>query len=147
MIEPKLRNLLLHTILMFIFFVNFIYADIILIDNFETYAIDTVMDNNVGGWNIVDSLNANLSSPIVKDGNSYADINGQFWKILDDNSNALHPEALVKNLSVTLNKPGDYVQLAVYASSETVGGTSPSGTLTVKLRDASQNNIAFFGIG
>ncbi|HBG27894.1 MAG TPA: hypothetical protein DDX75_12465 [Phycisphaerales bacterium] len=147
MIALKLRNLLLHFILMFIFFVNFICADIVLVDNFESYALNTVMDNGVAGWNIVDSLNANLSSPIVKDGNSYAEINGQFWKILDDNSNATHPEALAKRTPITLNKPGDYVQLAVYASSETVGGTNPSGTLIVKLRDASSNNIAYFGIG
>ncbi|HBG27893.1 MAG TPA: hypothetical protein DDX75_12460 [Phycisphaerales bacterium] len=141
------KSKILTSFIISVFIFNVVYSNVIIIDNFESYPIDTVMDNGVGGWHIVDNLNANLSSPVVKDENSYTEINSRFWKILDDNSNALHPEALVKNLSVTLNKPGDYIQLAVYAGSETVGGTTPSGTLIVKLRDASGSNIAYFGIG
>ena len=124
------------------------YADVI-VEDFESYDVNTVMDNYVGGWHIIDGHNSNINSPVVKDANitSYPEISGQFWRIIDDNSENNHSEALFKSLPVMLNKPGDYIQLAVYASQELVGGTTASGTLVVKLRDAARNNIAQFGIG
>ena len=127
--------------------VSLCYADVVVMEDFESYDVNTIMDDEVGGWDIQYGSNSNLSSPIVKDGNSYTAINGQFWKMVDDNSENIHPEVLAKSTPITLSQPGDYVQMAVYASSETVDGNTPSGQLAAKLRDASGHNIAYFGIG
>ncbi|HBG27892.1 MAG: hypothetical protein A2X47_00060 [Lentisphaerae bacterium GWF2_38_69] len=110
-------------------------ANAVVVDNFESYALDTVMDNGVGGWSIYGGFNANTSSPVVKDSASYSEFNGQFLMLKDDNSYANSSEAINKNTPVALTKDGDYLQVAVYISSETINGATASGSLIVRLED------------
>ena len=92
------------------------------VDDFESYALDTILEGT-GGWSNSYGFNSNLSSPIVKDAASgYPEFSGQFMCLIDDNSANSHPEIVTKSSSTTLSTAGDYVQLAMYASSEVLEG-------------------------
>jgi len=121
-------------------------ANAVVVDDFESYVLGTVMDNGVGGWNIYGGFNANTASPVVKDSTNYTEFNGQFLMLKDDNSYANSSEAINKSIPMTLNKDGDYLQVAVYISSETIGGTVASGALIVRLEDESLHPITSGGI-
>ena len=103
------------------------------VDDFESYALDTVLEG-VGGWATFSGQGSNLGSPIVNDSTSgYSEFNGQFMRLIDDNSNGLLGEMVVKDSFSILYEPDEYVQVAMYMSSETVGGDEPSAGLECRV--------------
>lgn len=118
----------------------------VVLDDFESYALNTVMDNGVGDWSIYGGFNANIGSPIVKDEASYTEFNGQFLMLKDDNSYANSSEAINKSTPMILGNDGDYLQVAVYISNETINGTTASGSLVVRLEDESSHPMTSSGI-
>lgn len=117
------------------------------VDVFESYADGTVMDTGGNGWSVIYS-NANPNSPIVKSAATdiYPEIDGQYWKLID-NGNTNDSELLIKNLPTTLTNDGDYLQAAVYVSSEqALSGINPSGAFEVRLRDEDGLTVLVMGI-
>jgi hypothetical protein len=114
----------------------------VVVDDFESYALNTNLDGGGGGWSPDPSWQANLLSPIVKDGSvtAYPEISGQFLLIDDDNSYANSVEVFQKDLGVALDSDGDYLQTAMYLPA---GG---AGTANYKLLDASGANMGTAGM-
>ncbi|HBG25827.1 MAG TPA: hypothetical protein DDX75_01880 [Phycisphaerales bacterium] len=113
------------------------------LDDFESYAIDTVLDG-VNGWAIYNSLNSNSNSPIIKDNTAgYVQINGKFLKFVDNNLNGNTSEMIAKDSQCVLSRDGEYVQLAMYLSSESVEGATPAGGLECRVLQGTATVMRF----
>lgn len=132
----------------------------VMVDDFESYALGTNLDGGGGGWSTDAPFNSNLSSPVVGDDTvtyygpaplnhetDHEEISGQFLRFDDDNSYASTSETLSKDLGMTLNNAGDYLQTAMYLNQfQSDGVTAGNGTMMLKLQDASGNNLFTVGM-
>lgn len=130
-------------------------AAVVVIDDFESYALGTNLDGGGGGWSTDEPYNSNHSSPDVGDDTvnygttgthpegCHQEISEQFLRFNDNNSYASTAETLSRDLGVTLNDDGDYIQTAMYLNQyQDDAETAGNGVFMLKLQNSSSGNLA-----